>query len=116
MGETWLASALLDGALDDEGMLCDFGIVKKRCAIGWTTGSIIACCCPFNTRINLSDRPKAHRLNFHAQSGEPIRMSAPVQAVALVDAAQSTSKRGRMVQSTAFRAFFRQCRQTYAEL
>ncbi|MEL7400763.1 MAG: hypothetical protein AAFN68_09355 [Pseudomonadota bacterium] len=29
VGETWWASALLDGMLDNQGMICDFGIVKK---------------------------------------------------------------------------------------
>ena len=29
MGETWLASIVLEGALDEQGMVCDFGIVKK---------------------------------------------------------------------------------------
>ncbi|WGO97348.1 6-carboxytetrahydropterin synthase [Saccharophagus degradans] len=29
VGETWLASVVLDGALDEQGMVCDFGIVKK---------------------------------------------------------------------------------------
>ena len=29
LGETWLASTLLDGNLDQQGMVCDFGVVKK---------------------------------------------------------------------------------------
>lgn len=29
VGETWLASVELEGSLDDQGMVCDFGIVKK---------------------------------------------------------------------------------------
>lgn len=29
VGETWLASIVLEGALDKQGMVCDFGIVKK---------------------------------------------------------------------------------------
>lgn len=29
VGETWLVSIVLDGALDEQGMVCDFGIVKK---------------------------------------------------------------------------------------
>ena len=30
VGETWLASIVLEGALDEQGMVCDFGIVKKK--------------------------------------------------------------------------------------
>lgn len=29
LGETWLAHIVLDGALDEQGMVCDFGTVKK---------------------------------------------------------------------------------------
>jgi len=29
VGETWLASIELDGNLDEQGMVCDFGVVKK---------------------------------------------------------------------------------------
>ena len=29
VGETWLASIVLEGALDEQGMVCDFGIVKN---------------------------------------------------------------------------------------
>mgnify|MGYP001945738681 CR=1 FL=1 len=29
VGETWLASVILDGVLDEQGMVCDFGVVKK---------------------------------------------------------------------------------------
>ncbi|WP_111640526.1 6-carboxytetrahydropterin synthase [Marinimicrobium alkaliphilum] len=30
LGETWLANIRLHGELDDQGMVCDFGLVKKR--------------------------------------------------------------------------------------
>lgn len=29
LGETWLANTVLEGSLNEEGMVCDFGIVKK---------------------------------------------------------------------------------------
>ena len=29
VGETWLASVVLEGDLDNQGMVCDFGVVKK---------------------------------------------------------------------------------------
>ncbi len=31
LGETWLASIELKGELNDQGMVCDFGLVKKVC-------------------------------------------------------------------------------------
>jgi hypothetical protein len=30
VGKTWLASIVLEDALNEQGMVCDFGIVKKR--------------------------------------------------------------------------------------
>lgn len=31
LGETWLANIELEGELDEQGMVCDFGTVKKAC-------------------------------------------------------------------------------------
>ena len=30
LGETWLIDAELEGQLDNQGMVCDFGVVKKN--------------------------------------------------------------------------------------
>ena len=43
VGETWWASTSLEGALDQQGMVCDFGTVKKFCASGSTVRLITAC-------------------------------------------------------------------------
>ncbi|MEN9465717.1 MAG: hypothetical protein RL217_1898 [Pseudomonadota bacterium] len=88
VGETWLASALLDGALDDEGMLCDFGIVKKTLR-NWLDDELDHRLLLPIQHPALSYQIAQDRIDFTftLNSGEPIRMSAPVQAVALVDAA-----------------------------
>jgi 6-pyruvoyl-tetrahydropterin synthase len=39
VGETWLASIVLEGALDEQGMVCDFGVVKKTVR-NWLDASI----------------------------------------------------------------------------
>lgn len=49
LGETWLANVQLEGALDEQGMVCDFGLVKK-------------------TLRNWLDKELDHRLAVPAQS------------------------------------------------
>ena len=87
VGETWWASATLDGAPDDQGMICDFGTVKKTLR-NWLDSEL-------DHRLLVPLRSPALSLTQHAgtiglqwqyDSGEQLSMSAPEQAVALVDA------------------------------
>lgn len=90
LGETWLASTELQGALDHQGMVCDFGIVKK-------------------TLRNWLDDELDHRLAIPVQSpnlqyqvkGDTVELTwqydqgtlhcrSPRQAIALVDAVEIT--------------------------
>lgn len=89
VGETWLASALLDGALDDEGMLCDFGIVKKTLR-NWLDDEVDHRLLLPILSPALDYRLTSERidLTFTLKSGEQLSMSAPLQAVALVEAQQ----------------------------
>lgn len=86
VGETWLASVMLDGTLDDQGMVCDFGVVKKLLR-HWLDDQI-------DHRLVIPARSPA--LVIHEQtdnridlswhySGGTIRMHAPRQAVTLAD-------------------------------
>lgn len=90
LGETWLASTEMSGALDQQGMVCDFGVVKKTLR-NWLDDEIdhrlaIPCKSPqlqysqSNGRINLS----------WSYSGKTLQCSAPEQAIALVDAEEIT--------------------------
>ena len=45
MGESWLVQLELDGSLNDQGMICDFGIVKKEVKAGLTVGWIMPWWC-----------------------------------------------------------------------
>ncbi|MGH1371824.1 MAG: 6-carboxytetrahydropterin synthase [Cellvibrionaceae bacterium] len=92
LGETWLASTEMSGALDQQGMVCDFGVVKKTLR-NWLDEEIdhrLAIPCQSaqlqysksNGRINLS-------WNY---SGKTLQCSAPEQAVALVDAEEITEE------------------------
>lgn len=87
VGETWWASALLDGALDEQGMICDFGIVKKVLR-NWLDDDV-------DHRLLLPMKsPNLHytlegdriEMSWQYADGKTLRMKAPRQAVALVDA------------------------------
>jgi 6-pyruvoyl-tetrahydropterin synthase len=89
VGETWLASVILDGTLDDQGMICDFGTVKKVLR-HW-----------FDDQIDHRLLVPAHSPSLTIQSqtddyidlewrykNGTIRMKAPAEAVSLVDGEQ----------------------------
>ena len=87
VGETWWASAVLDGVLDDQGMVCDFGIVKKTLR-HWLDDEV-------DHRLLVPAKSPALTLHQHDHrvelewtfaNGGRISMTAPRQAVALVDA------------------------------
>ncbi|CUS41310.1 MULTISPECIES: 6-carboxytetrahydropterin synthase [Thalassolituus] len=87
VGETWWASAVLEGALDEQGMVCDFGIVKKTLR-NWLDLEL-------DHRLLIPVRSPALQhclhddkitLTWHFGHGQHLTMTAPQQAVALVDA------------------------------
>ena len=87
VGETWWASALLDGALDDEGMICDFGIVKKTLR-NWLDLEVDhRLLVPVQSpALRLQNNGARVQLEWQLDNGEQITMDAPREAVALVDA------------------------------
>ncbi|WP_430462386.1 6-carboxytetrahydropterin synthase [Thalassolituus sp. LLYu03] len=87
VGETWWASALLDGALDDQGMVCDFGVVKKTLR-NWLDDDVDhRLLVPVQSdALTLSVDGDRINLIWRLTGGGEIQMQAPRQAVALVDA------------------------------
>ena len=87
VGETWWASAILDGALDDQGMVCDFGIVKKTLR-NWLDDELDhRLLVPVHSpALTLSGDEQRVSLSWRYESGEVLTMEAPREAVALVDA------------------------------
>lgn len=85
VGETWLASALLDGGLDETSMIWDFGVVKKVLR-NWLDDELdhrllVPVQSPaLNYQIN-NDRISLQWLF----NGDELTMEAPLQAVALID-------------------------------
>ncbi len=86
VGETWLASIQLEGSLDEQGMICDFGIVKKIIR-QWLDTHIDHCL------LVPLDSPSL--IEYHQNLGEThiqwkkdnldITCSAPNQAITIAD-------------------------------
>ena len=92
VGETWLASAILDGVLDDQGMVCDFGIVKKTLR-NWLDDEVdhrllVPIQSPSLELIEDDDRVELSWLSDHGR----LTMSAPREAVSLIDAVAITDE------------------------
>ena len=87
VGETWWASALLNGALDEEGMICDFGIVKKTLRNWLDSEADHRLLVPtLSPALTLNVTAERVELTWQLSNGESIHMEAPLEAVALVDA------------------------------
>lgn len=87
VGETWLASAALDGALDEQGMVCDFGIVKKTLR-NWLDSELDhRLLVPVQSpHLELQRSDDKLSLTWTLADGGQITVSGPEQAFALVEA------------------------------
>ncbi|MCX2802798.1 6-carboxytetrahydropterin synthase [Microbulbifer thermotolerans] len=87
VGETWLASASLDGALDSQGMVCDFGIVKKTLRRWLDEQLDHRLLVPIlSPHLQLQKNAGGIALTWALHSGGQICVSGPEQAFALVEA------------------------------
>ncbi len=90
LGETWLASTELDGVLNEQGMVCDFGIVKKTLR-HWLDEEIdhrllVPVKSPNLTLIeNGTELDIEWRYTSSQGNTETIRCTSPRSAIALVD-------------------------------
>ncbi|WP_237060014.1 6-carboxytetrahydropterin synthase [Microbulbifer sediminum] len=87
VGETWLANAALDGALDEQGMVCDFGVVKKTLR-HWLDEELdhrllVPTASPY---LSLKENGNQVSVDWQLEGGERITVSGPRQAFALVEA------------------------------
>ncbi len=92
LGETWLADIQLEGALDEQGMVCDFGIVKKRLKVWLDEELDHRLLVPLRSP-QLTLKENGDQLDLHWRFGdreETIHLRCPRQAVALVDAEELT--------------------------
>ena len=86
VGETWLASILLSGDLDQTSMLWDFGVVKKALR-NWLDDQLDHRLLVPTESEHLSYAIENGEivLTWQLVNGDTIRMAAPEQAVALVE-------------------------------
>lgn len=92
LGETWLASALLDGAVDDEGMICDFSIVKKTLR-HWLDDQVDHRLLVPTESSALTLKQDGERIHLTWQfNDQSLSVSGPAQAFALVDAESITAE------------------------
>lgn len=90
VGETWLASIVLEGALDNNGMVCDFGIVKKTLR-HWLDTHVDHCLLvPKNSKalVDLAHNNEEISFSWHHGTSHKIQLSSPKQAVTLIDNTQ----------------------------
>jgi 6-pyruvoyl-tetrahydropterin synthase len=90
VGETWWASAILEGELDQQGMVCDFGTVKKVLR-NWMDDEIDHRLLVPELAEGLTITQSAGRIELRCDTARgPITMNAPREAVTLIDAKEIT--------------------------
>ena len=90
VGETWWTSVVLDGALDQQGMVCDFGTVKKVLRQWLDTEIDHRLLVPVRADgLKIQTQQGITSLSWQTGRGL-IEMTAPEQAVTLIDAAVIT--------------------------
>lgn len=87
VGETWLASVLLDGGLDQTSMIWDFGVVKKVLR-NWLDDQLDhRLLVPIKSeRLTYSIDNDRISLSWNFGNDNLLTMEAPLEAVALIDA------------------------------
>jgi len=91
LGETWLANISLDGALDDSGMVCDFGIVKKIMREWLDTELDHRLLIPTRSpQLNYQITGDRISLTYQITGIGELKSNCPLEAVALVDAEEIT--------------------------
>lgn len=90
LGETWLASIQLEGQLDDQSMVCDFGRVKKQVRT-FLDDRIDHCLLVPIRSPNLSWTEQDGQIKLEWRFGDTqLRCRSPKSAIALIDADQIT--------------------------
>jgi 6-pyruvoyl-tetrahydropterin synthase len=93
LGESWLVDIELRGDLDAQGMVLDFGDVKREVKKTLDERFDHRLLVPANhpgLTIEASNDPGRFALSFTLDSGETLRFNEPEQAIALIDAEQIT--------------------------
>ncbi|MCV6613533.1 MAG: 6-carboxytetrahydropterin synthase [Cellvibrionaceae bacterium] len=87
LGETWLASTELDGALDETGMVLDFGIVKKTLR-NWLDTYLDHCLLVprHSPHLKIIEEGEVIELQWRFGQQQLLSCRSPAQAITLIDA------------------------------
>lgn len=86
VGESWAVRLELDGTLNAEGMICDFGVVKKRVKSWFDGGIDHALAVPLHSACaSVTSRKQQTEVEWHYASGERLLCRAPAEAFALLE-------------------------------
>lgn len=93
VGESWEAQLILKGKLDDQGMICDFGTVKKRIK-AWLDSHIdhMLVVARDMASLKVSQDELDTEVEWLYPDGERFFCKAPHQAIALLPVADITQK------------------------
>jgi 6-pyruvoyl-tetrahydropterin synthase len=92
VGESWIVDIELEGDLDDQSMVLDFGEVKKRLKRALDGSADHTLIVPArHPGLRLQRGTDRISLEFHGPDAGPIEHHAPPQALTLLDAAQVDS-------------------------
>lgn len=106
VGETWLASVELDGALDEQGMVCDFGIVKKQIR-QWLDEEIDHRLVVPNQSSQLTVKQSGTQIDLEWEyNSKKLKCNSPEQAIAQVDAEEITKESVASWVITQLKSFF----------
>jgi len=93
LGETWLAHVQLDGALDHQGMVCDFGVVKKTLRQWLDTELDHRLAIPVHSpNLSLTEEGDSLDIRWRYGQDRELHCRSPRQAIALVEAESLTSE------------------------
>ncbi|MEH6577408.1 MAG: 6-carboxytetrahydropterin synthase [Amphritea sp.] len=91
LGESWLVQLVLDGSLNDQGMICDFGIVKKAVKQWFDTYIDHALVVPVRMPdLAIMQKNGETLVDWQYPDGHSFYCRSPEQAIALVDLEQIT--------------------------
>jgi len=89
VGESWIVDIELEGDLDDQSMVLDFGEVKKRLKRALDASADHTLIVPLrHPDLELQRHKGRISLVFHGPAAGPIEHHAPAQALTLLEAAQ----------------------------
>lgn len=89
LGESWLVQLVLDGSLNDQGMICDFGIVKKAVKQWFDTYIDHALVVPTGlANLRLTQAQGETQVDWRYPDGRSFYCRSPQQAIALVELEQ----------------------------